>query len=380
MRLKSFKHSEQGASHIKRKKDCQDSSRSWHSEDGDMAVAVVCDGHGGDDYIRSREGAMFAVDVAMKEIKDFLNTVSHNPKIKAQFMSKPEMWLKDLEKSVISEWYDKIGKDREAKPFDEQDLKGISEKARKRYTEEKNIEEGKFASAYGTTMIAVAVTRDFWFGIQIGDGKCVTVDADGNFFQPIPPNPKCFLNATTSICDSDAIENFEEYFDDKIPAAVFIGSDGVDDCFKNEEQLYNLYAAVLYSFGTSPYEEALDGLVAYMPTLSEKGSGDDLSIAAVYDEELLPELDIVKNYDREKEKAKVEENVRREKEKEERDKKTYEEQQEVLRCERCWNCEQEVNKSKQLLSGCENQPINNKSGRFYCNNPIKKNLLAGQQV
>ena len=35
------------------------------------------------------------------------------------------------------------------------------------------------------------------------------------------------------------------------PPPVFVGSDGIDDCFSNNEQLHNLYKTILYSFGTS---------------------------------------------------------------------------------------------------------------------------------
>ena len=47
MNAKSFNLSVQGASHIKRNKECQDSSISYSDEK--IAIAIVCDGHGGDD-------------------------------------------------------------------------------------------------------------------------------------------------------------------------------------------------------------------------------------------------------------------------------------------------------------------------------------------
>ena len=130
--------------------------------------------------------------------------------------------------------------------------------------------------------------------IHIDDGKCVAVNPEGKFVQPIPWDPKCFLNATTSICDSDALGSFRHFYSEKLPVAVFVGSDGVDDCFSNNDQLHNLYKTILYSFGTSPFQEAVDGLSEYLPRLSAKGSGDDVSISAMMDLDLLPELSIVK--------------------------------------------------------------------------------------
>lgn len=198
-------------------------------------------------------------------------------------------------------------------------MSGISEKARKRYTQ-----DGRIESAYGTTLISVAMTKEYWFGIHIGDGKCVAINPEGKFVQPIPWDKKCFLNATTSICDSDALTSFRHFYSEKLPVAVFVGSDGIDDCFSNNEQLYNLYKTILYSFGTEEFGDAINALKDYLPRLSAKGSGDDVSIAAMLDFDLVPELEMVKEFDREKERARVEENARKEAEKNEAEKRRVE--------------------------------------------------------
>lgn len=314
MNAKSFNLSVQGASHIKRNKECQDASESYY--DNKMAVAVVCDGHGGDDYIRSADGSKLAAAVAKKNIVNFLNTIS-----KEQFWSHPEKNIQNLEASIINAWNEAIYMHFNQTPFTEEELRGVSARAKRKYVQERRIE-----SAYGTTLIAVAMTSEFWFGIHIGDGKCVAVNSEGKFIQPIPWDPKCFLNATTSICDSDALERFRHFYSEKLPAAVFVGSDGIDDCFSNNEQLHNLYKTILYSFGTSAFEEAKNVLNDYLPRLSAKGSGDDVSIAAMLDFNLVPELEIVKEFDREKEKARVEENVRKEAEKNAAEKRRVEEE------------------------------------------------------
>ncbi len=314
MNARSFHLSVQGASHIRKNKECQDASASYQDES--CVIAVVCDGHGGDDYVRSAVGSKIGCEVAENDIKSFIHSVD-----KESFFSNPDRHLKNLEASIINGWNESISAYHAMNPFQENELGLISEKARKRY-----VDEGKIESAYGTTMIAVAMNHDYWFGIHIGDGKCVAINAKGEFKQPIPWDPKCFLNATTSICDSDAIERFRHFYSDKLPAAVFVGSDGVDDCFSNNEQLHNLYKTVLYSFATSEFQEACEGLADYLPRLSAKGSGDDVSVAALLDLDLIPEISIVKEFDREKEKARVEENARKEAEKNEAERRRVEEE------------------------------------------------------
>ena len=338
MNAKSFHLSVQGASHIKRNKECQDASISYH--DNNIAFAVVCDGHGGADYMRSEIGSSCACNAAERNIKNFLENTN-----KENFFRNPEKALHILEASIINVWNQLISAHYEQNPFLDRELNGISEKARKKY-----VQDGRIESAYGTTLLAVAMTHDYWFGIHIGDGKCVAISPEGKFVQPIPWDQKCFLNATTSMCDSNALSSFRHFYSEKLPVAVFVGSDGIDDCFSNNEQLHNLYKTILYSFATSEFQEALDGLNDYLPRLSAKGSGDDVSISAILDFDLVSELEVVKAFDREKEKARIEENARKEAEKNEAEKRKIE--QEHIRFQQEKNSHRKLEKRPKFCTEC----------------------------
>lgn len=360
MNAKSFNMSVQGSSHIKKNKECQDSSISY--SDDNIAIAIVCDGHGGDDYMRSGVGSMFACNAAEANIKSFLENTG-----KEKFLSEPIKLLNNLKASIINAWNQLIYKHYEENPFTEAELSGVSEKARKKY-----VYDGRVESAYGTTLIAVAMTHEYWFGLHIGDGKCVAINPEGKFVQPIPWDSKCFLNSTTSICDSDALGSFRHFYSEKLPVAVFVGSDGIDDCFSNNEQLHNLYKTILYSFGTSDFDEALDGLKDYLPRLSAKGSGDDVSIAAILDYDLLPELAVVKDFDREKEKARVEENARKEAEKNEAEKRRVE--QEHARFQRENNSRVSAGKRHKFCTNCGETIAD---GSKFCSECGKKITVTG---
>lgn len=298
MNIKSFHISVQGASHIKKNKECQDASISYCDER--CSIIVVCDGHGGDDYVRSAVGSVLATKVTEKNIKNFIETITADDMRKNH-----KKLLENLEASIINDWNEAAYMHNQQNPFTEKELSVISEKAKKKYTIDGDIE-----SAYGTTVIAVAVTNEYWFGIHIGDGKCVAINPEGKFSQPIPWDEKCFMNVTTSICDNRALENFRHFYSEKLPIAVFIASDGVDDCFNNNEQLNNLYKTVLYSFASNSFEEACNDLKDYLPRLSAKGSGDDMSVAAILNLDLIGEVEAVKSFDAEKEKTRVRENTR----------------------------------------------------------------------
>ena len=81
--------------------------------------------------------------------------------------------------------------------------------------------------------------------MQIGDGKCVVIDQNGSISEPIPWDENCQMNVTTSICDSDASDEFRFFVTEEKPSAVFCGSDGIDDSYAKVEEMYALYRSIL---------------------------------------------------------------------------------------------------------------------------------------
>ena len=314
MKLNAFNVTVQGASHIKKNKECQDASKSFCCED--YAIAVVCDGHGGEDYIRSATGSEKACQIALKNIQEFIAQIDRET-----LRRQSESAIRTLEASIITEWNKQIEEHWKANPITDEELSVLSDKAKRRY-----MERNVFQSAYGTTLIAAVIAKDFWFCFQVGDGKCVWISRESQFAF-LQLDEKCFLNATTSLCDSDALEHFHNYFSEDLPAAVFVGTDGVDDSFKNEDQLNNFYKAICYSFANSDTDKAQDELKDYLPRLSQKGSADDISVAAVLNMDILPDIELVKEYNRADEEAKK---IQAEQEEEKRNndlKKAYEQKQ-----------------------------------------------------
>ena len=270
----AFVTSVAGASHIKNEKPCQDSSVCV--TDKKYILTVVCDGHGGEDYFRSDMGSGFAVNAAVECIsnKDVLAVLKKASEDKVR-----EECILQLKKSIVAKWNDLVFAHFEQNPFAEIELAEASEKARGRYESGEQIE-----SAYGSTLIASLLTDDFWLGLQIGDGNCAVFDG-AEFSHPVPLDEKCFLNVTTSLCDKDAVNEFHHVFLTEPPTAVFIGTDGIDDCFAGNDGLHDFYKTVMRQMtdthDTDTLKTAQAELVDYLPRMSEKGSGDDMSIGFI---------------------------------------------------------------------------------------------------
>jgi len=90
--------------------------------------------------------------------------------------------------------------------------------------------------------------------------------------------------------DTDAINNFRTVFMDKdLPMTAFVASDGVDDTYTSNKVLYSFYNKLNEMFHQNKWKAEMN-LEAFLPSMSEKGSHDDISIAGLF-------ADIENNYD-----------------------------------------------------------------------------------
>jgi len=332
---RSFAQFTKGASHIKHGLGCQDFAACHdHYADEKLAVAIVADGHGSPQYFRSDTGSSKAVEQAMSGIKAFVaNTV-----FTAENISNAEIYdkLRRLASSIIGSWKEAVEADEKSRPLkDDKNTLTLEDKYRKRYLKDDPVPE-HIHHAYGTTLIAVAVTENYWFGLHVGDGKCEVLFENGQWAQPIPWDQKCFLNSTTSICDDNALFEFRYWFGyrdlngavfefaygpdcDGIdsarksgtkPVAIFIGSDGVDDTYpvhENEKHLKYLYRTVVLSFSKDGFESTKNQIKGLAEKLAEQGSQDDVSMAGIvvekFDEEFIARLSDQHELDKVREKA-----------------------------------------------------------------------------
>ena len=267
-----------GYSHVLREKECQDNSISWQEKQYD--AVIVCDGHGGDKYFRSAIGSRFACEAGKKMISAFMNYVLNNDETRINW----DALLSQLEISVINEWNELVRQHFSDNPF-ESDARFESLKE-----EDKRSVCSSYVKAYGSTFIAAVLTDKYLFALKLGDGNvCVSNRR----------NKACLLdkirrelsdeqlqfNLTTSLCNSDAAKSFKHCM---IPAnkanrinGVLLSSDGVINSFTTEEAYVAFVENVFKGFQDQKLKDAKQELADFLPELSKKGSGDDLSIAVI---------------------------------------------------------------------------------------------------
>lgn len=288
--MDSIFHYCRGFSHISTDKPCQDCA--YAESVGSLSMAIVSDGHGGDRYFRSDVGSRLLVEITAEAIRQFselgggyggLNLITNESPEDLPGNAVVSDKLRWLFSSIISQWNIAIERHVAENPLTEWELAHVDEKYRKEFLAAQSHEK-----TYGCTLMAFFRTSTYWIAFQIGDGKLLTLDmVDGKpvFNQPVPWDEKCFLNKTTSICDSNALAEFRYCYcsDKSFPMAVFLGSDGLDDTYGDGELLENFYMNVLLEIARGK-DKAQKTLESDLPEISKRGSKDDMSVAVVYDD------------------------------------------------------------------------------------------------
>lgn len=274
--ISAFAATETGYNHIKIDKVCEDASDYY--DDDRMHICVVADGHGSDNYPRTDRGARYAVNAAISCITDFVENA--DPQMVLEDERHNYELLLQLAKSILNTWHQAVEDDCKNHPFEKAELEKVSSKYRRYYLSERE-DERRIEKAYGCTLIAYVVTDSYSIGMHIGDGKCVVVDAEGNITEPIPWDDDCQQNVTTSICDSDAIDEFRFYISPEMPTAVFCGSDGIDDSYAGTEELHAFYRSIMKICVENGVDVGWKEIKEYLPVLTRRGSGDDVSVGLI---------------------------------------------------------------------------------------------------
>lgn len=298
--MECFNFTCQGESHRATNKVCQDYSYSNTYENG-IVVAIVCDGHGGKRYFRSHIGSQLAGKITERNVRTFIDSIDSTLFVDKPYTSSSaiatqisnadfdkenniDKAFRQLFSSIIYEWNTQIVEHAKNTPLTEEELNDMESLWVEEFNNGKSLEK-----VYGCTLMACVITPTYWFAFHIGDGKCISFDDEANWREPIPWDERCFLNKTTSLCDSTAIDEFRYCYQGKgdYPIAIFLGSDGVDDSFGAEENLANFYIQIIKEIIKGSKDDVIREIESTLPQLSRIGSKDDISLAVIYNKERL---------------------------------------------------------------------------------------------
>lgn len=255
--FRSYHKTFRGGSHEESGKPCQDFSYEYRSNS--MAIVSVADGHGSDRYVRSDRGSRFAAEESVWTIRDYVDSVHGIPEDRDRF-------LDAVVRTIVARWSGKVKADIEGDQLTSLEQEMAGERA-----------DGPAEKLYGTTLLVACLTRDFAFALQIGDG-CFTVHRDGDVIMPMPEDPDCTGNRTSSICDSEAIGRFRSVWFDKVPEAITISTDGLYTTFRSDGEFMAYCDRIVDLCVRMSLTDAVE------PNLQKRarsGHQDDVSVAVV---------------------------------------------------------------------------------------------------
>lgn len=286
----TFHKSVIGYRHINEKIPCQDSSVSYTVDDGSLQIIAVGDGHGDPACHRSAKGSEFAVSIAEKCLKEFGKAIIAG---EMDFTSprRRRECIEQLTNTIILKWNEAIHNDLLENEINDNDLReaGSYEAA---YREGSRLEH-----LFGTTLIAAMKVSNYFILIQQGDGRCDVFYEDGSIEQPIPWDDRCKGSITTSMCDKDVFTSIRSSVIDtgeRKVAACYIGSDGVEDSYYDNEETqfgtHRFYMDLSCKLCELGVEEFVEYLNDFLPEFSRTGSADDISVAGIVDLKLISGL------------------------------------------------------------------------------------------
>ncbi len=265
----------QGSSHKKENKPLQDYCAATSDKLKTYAYALVADGHGGEKYIRSEKGAQIAVTVATECTNEILKKII--PLIRGKKNDLIEKNLKLLCVKISIKWKETVIRD-----FNENPLTSEESELCENLKMNLPLQEETIPSLYGTTLLEAVYFEmfNFWFALQIGDGKCSIIKENNSVFFPEElENEKLGFGVTTSLCSPYAATEFKFAYGFEKINGIAVMSDGLTDSFDTNK--LPGFILSLKDNTVNDEQKTIEELKSFLPILSEQGSGDDISFAAI---------------------------------------------------------------------------------------------------
>lgn len=218
----------------------------------DVAV-MLADGHGASVHFRSDRGAQMAVEAASDALTRYNGDADFGG-------------IEALPILLLTSWRNRVAGDIAWDPP----------------SGETGVPGAAYA-AYGSTLLAAAITDHELTLAQIGDGDLLLVFADGSIGRPLATDVGLVGEQTYSLCMDDADRYFRTASiwrgEDMLwPTAVVLTSDGVSKSFRDEASFLRAIAD-LTAHARADWDQFQADLPRWLQSLSDHGSGDDATLA-----------------------------------------------------------------------------------------------------
>jgi len=268
-----------GAAHVRRKMPNQDrisTSQDAPTKAKDKAsrptVLAVADGHGSAKYVRSGQGAEFAVLAACRVAADELS-------ISSDFSnSTVDEIVSHFKTKVFNTWLTDINDFTTKHPFTPEELESLNEKVREDLMQNPR-------KAYGCTLLLVICYDDMVITLQLGDGNILLLYDDGRveYTDELAGEPG---EETDSLCTVQSPHEIKHHIfkGSELPVLATVSSDGLYKSFEYDAEFLKIpqtcYDALRANdFQAQPVEDIIE---AFLRTVTDNGAGDDTTLGIIF--------------------------------------------------------------------------------------------------
>ncbi len=255
-----------GSRHIRSGQPNQDALILGVLPEGAGTFAAISDGHGSRTCFRSGEGARQAVQITdeLMRTNRMISTL------------KEHQGMQLVAQEILRHWRSSIMNHLKLHPFTYAETEGLDRQQR-------TLLGRNALVAYGATLLVACAMETEVFFLQLGDGDFLTLDGAGMVSGIFGPDGKHMGNATTSLCLPNALEEFRFYrWRTALPKMLLGSTDGYGNSFRSEADFHKAlrdYARLISEHGL---DAVSDKLPEWLTETSEKGSGDDISLALIF--------------------------------------------------------------------------------------------------
>lgn len=253
-------------------------------ETGWPLVLSLADGHGSPRSFRSADGARLAAEVALRELSAFLGSQEEYPDLAQLRQLGDDL----LPQAIVSQWGAAVAEALAQHPLQEAELERLEAEAG---VGARQTVEASPLLAYGTTVLAAAVTPFALLYLQLGDGDVLVVSPTGEVSRPLPRDTRLLANETTSLCMPDAWKEIRTAIaplTETAPALILLATDGYANSFRDEAAFLQVGPDLLDLLRSDGWEAVQASLPIWLTETSEAGSGDDITVGLLWCLDTLP--------------------------------------------------------------------------------------------
>lgn len=267
-----------GASHHRAGLPNQD-SLGWlqRSGPGEFLIVAASDGHGSAKYFRSHTGSRLAIEAALALAQEFVEGQEASTTLSAIKRTAEER----LPQELTRKWREAVGRDLNDAPLTTEELETL---AKADSDAARSSIEANPVHAYGATILLTVVMQSFILYFQLGDGDILIVSESGEVTRPLQKDERLFANETTSLSSTSAWSDFRISFQalaGQPPALILMSTDGYANSFQDEEGFLKVGSDILDMIRSDGLDKVDESLEAWLTEATDKGSGDDVTLAII---------------------------------------------------------------------------------------------------